>query len=429
MTENKTSNPLKYKDKANNRERKSRHLFSRKKEVSDNFEFQIAEDQRQKKNTHKSSSKKESTLSKLNKKIESKLLPFSRDIHRVETPTYSRLLNELSRVAHFKNVEHKDGILIFQAPSKERDEIIALINNLCYNHTILGTKGILNALYSVLKRTGLVVGLFCAVCVFAVYPHFVFTVDYEGEADRKVKEVLNAYGIVSGRFVTDFNGQQIEEELFSIEGISFASVRKIGTRVYVRVVHEQSADGYVDMGAGAIVAEKDGVVTRMIVYSGTAEVAVGDRVSKGQILIGEYYLKGEDKIPATASGIVYGERTVTYTRFFPDTVLTESGRQRKKTVVGVFREAKTPSSPYESYTVTKTVTKNDFLIPFVVYTWTFFELCPATNTMSEEQMRAVAYGEVLDKNQFERVLSHSAEGVRVDGGYEVKVTLTVEEKL
>ena len=81
-----------------------------------------------------------SKLSLLMRKIEDKLAPFGTDIHRVETPTFSRLLNELSRVAHFKKVEHKEGVLTFYAPRKERREIIAIINNLCYTHTIVGTK-------------------------------------------------------------------------------------------------------------------------------------------------------------------------------------------------------------------------------------------------------------------------------------------------
>ncbi len=366
---------------------------------------------------------------KFKDKINGFILQFSRDIHRVEAPTFSRLLNELSRVAHFKRVEYKDGILTFEAPSKERNEIIALTNNLCYNHTIVSTKGILNGAYSVLKRTGLFVGLFCAICAFMMYPHFIVDVVYTGEHDQKVSDLVSSYGVKKGEFVPQFNGEELERVILGMEGISFASVEKVGTRVRVHVVHEQSPDQYVDLGAGVVVAKKDGTVTRVIVYSGTAEVVAGQSVSAGQTLIGDYYLKGEDKIPSVANGVVYGERTVEFVRFFPDEIFTETGRKTTKTAIGLFRGGKAPKSPYLHYTVVKTVFKNDFLIPFTVYQWTFCEIAEVQNTLSEEEMCSVAYGEILGKNQFEKVLSHSSQITRVEGGYEVKVTLTVEEKL
>ena len=368
-----------------------------------------------------------SKLSLLMRKIEDKLAPFGTDIHRVETPTFSRLLNELSRVAHFKKVEHKEGVLTFYAPRKERREIIAIINNLCYTHTIVGTKGFPYALLSVLKRTGLVVGLFCAVCTFIIYPHFVFKVEYGGN-DESVLDVLDAYGIEEGALIFGFDDKAVERALLGLDGVSFASVEKLGTRVYVSVVRELARDEYVGGGAPPT-ALKDGVVTRVIVFSGTAEVQVGDEVNEGQILIGDYYLKGEDKIPAPANGYVYGERVVTVSRFYPDRIMTESGRTKTKTVIGLFRGSKTPKPPYENYTVKKTVTKNDFLIPFTVYKWTYHEVVEVDFTASDEELKQIAYGEVIDKNQFEKVRSWQAQVERVDGGRLVTLTLTVEERL
>ena len=355
------------------------------------------------------------------------LSQFGTDIHRVETPVYSRVLNELSRVAKFKNVSHKDGFLTFEASSKQRGEIIALLDNLCYTHNIVGTKGVLNGVLSVLKRAGLVVGMFCAVGSFLVYPHFVFNVEYNGEIDKNVQDALLHFGVKEGAFLLDLNEEEVEKHLLSLEGVSFASVEKVGTRVYVRVLHELPAHTSLDT-SGNTTATKDGVITRIVVYSGTAEVAVGDRVEKGQVLIGDYHLKGEEKVPTEARGEVYIERQVEFTRFFPDEVFVETGESQIVTVVGLFRESKVPTSPYQYYTTKKTESKNNFLIPFTVTNWTFYEVALVENTMGEEEMKAIAYGEVIDKHQFEKVTDRTVQIERTEGGYTVKIILTVEEK-
>ena len=50
------------------------------------------------------------------------------------------------------------------------------------------------------------------------------------------------------------------------------------------------------------------------------------------------------------------------------------------------------------------------------------------NTLSEEDMKALAFGEVIDNNLFEKVMEKSVNIERVDGGYKVHIILTVEEK-
>ena len=355
------------------------------------------------------------------------LSQFGVDIHRVETPVYSRVLNELSRVARFRNVSLKEGFLTFEASSKQRGEIIALLDNLCYTHNIVGTKGVLNGVLSVLQRAGLVVGMFCVVGAFLVYPHFVFNVEYNGDADKNVQDALAHFGVEEGAFLWHLDEEEVEKHLLALEGISFASVEKVGTRVYVRVAHELPAHTSLDT-SGNTIATKDGIVTRIVVYSGTAEVAVGDRVEKGQVLIGDYHLKGEDKIPIEARGEVYIERQVTFERFFPDEAFVETGETETRTVVGLFKESKVPSSPYQYYTTKKTVSKNDFLIPFTVTNWTFYEVALVHNSMSEEEMKDMAYGEVIGNHQFERVIHRTVQIERTEGGYTVKIILTVEEK-
>ena len=416
MNKNRHSNHSKFVDN-----RKTRNRKKREKSPFENDEEWVQ------KEVVLNRAEKQDKKPKKESKFQVWLSSFGTDTFRVETPVYSRLLNELSRVAKFKNVVHKDGFLQFEASRKQREEIIALLGNLCYTHNIVSTKGVLNGVISVLKRAGLVVGMFCAVGAFLIYPHFVFAVEYNGDSDKKVQDALSHFGVEQGAFLWQFDEKAVEKHLLSLEGISFASVEKVGTRGCVRVVHQVPAHTSLDT-SGNTIATTDGVVSRIVVYSGTAQVAVGDTVEKGQVLIGDYYLKGEEQIFAEAKGEVYVEKQVTFERFFPDEVFVETGEKVTKTVVGLFRQSKMPKSPYQYYTTKKTESKNDFLIPFTVCNWTFYEVKAVVNTMGEEEMKSVAYGEVIDNHQFERVIDRSVQIERVEGGYVVKIILTVEVK-
>ena len=416
MNKNKHSKHIKFENNGKNpRVEKERRILKNKRKKLQHDGPEIRDER-----VERARERKESKLSRY-------FQQFGTDVYRVETPVYSRLLNELSRVARFKNVVQKDGFLQFEASSKQRAEIIALLDNLCYTHNIVGTKGILNGVLSALKRVGLVVGIFCAVGAFLIYPHFVFRVEYNGEADKRVQDALLHFGVKEGAFLTEFHEDEVEKYLLSLDGISFASVERIGTRVCVRVLHELPTHTSLDT-SGNTTATKDGIVTRIVVYSGTAEVTVGDRVERGQVLIGDYYLKGEDKVFTEARGEVYVERQVTFERFFPDEAFVETGEKETVTVIGLYRQSKVPRSKFQYYITKMTESRNDFLIPFTVYNWTFYEVKATANTMSEEEMKIVAFSEIIGKHQFERVIDRSVHIEKAEGGHIVRVTLTVEEK-
>jgi biotin carboxyl carrier protein len=242
-------------------------------------------------------------------------------------------------------------------------------------------------------------------------------------------DVLAQNRVIKGIFAPSFDGNKVERQLLSLEGVSFASVEKRGTRVYVRVVSELAPNAYVDVGEGGVTASFDGIVTRIIVFSGTAEVQVGDVVTKGQTLIGDYYLKGEDKIPVNPAGEVYGQRVVTVERFFPSQHMAYSGRTKTISRMGVFGHTKPPTPPYDDYEVKVEKVNNTFLLPYSVTRWTYYEISLVDNNLSPEDMMAVAYGEAVAEGNFEQVISHSSTIDEVAGGHLVKTVLTVEEKL
>lgn len=359
-----------------------------------------------------------------------KFPPFSRVKFSVDTATPTSLVNKLSATSVLYAPTATGGKLMFSVPSKDCAKIIALLDELCYNYKIMAINGVFAYAFSLLKRLGIIVGILLSVAVSVIYSFFVVEID--GDFSPEVERVLSSHGIAEGKFVPTFDSEKIGREIQSLDGVSFASVERIGTRVRVHVRYEQDEKPFVQYG-GEVKSVCDSVVMRTVVFGGTCEVEVGQAVKSGDVLIGGYYLVGDEKVPTTASGEVYGRKTTTKTRFFADTyIVREKGKAKSCVRMSVFgKKPKTPKSPYENYELRYDERKNDFLLPYTVCRWTFTEIVQSekSNTLSEKEMKDLTYSSLVEDLADVKVLSRDDEIQRTDGGYIVKTTVVTEERI
>lgn len=359
-----------------------------------------------------------------------KIPPFSRVKFSVETATPTNLVNKLSATSVLHAPTVAGGKLMFSVPSKDCAKIIALLDELCYNYKIMAINGVFAYAFSLLKRLGIIVGIVLSVAVFVIYSFFVVEID--GDFSPEVENVLFSHGIAEGKFVPALDCEKIGREIRSLDGVSFASVERIGTRVRVHVRNEQDEKPFVQYG-GEVKAVCDSVVTRIVVFGGTCEVEVGQTVKSGDVLIGGYYLVGDEKVPTTASGEVYGRKTTTKTRFFADTyIVSVKGKVKSCVRLSVFgKKPKAPKSPYKNYELRYDERKNDFLLPYTVCRWTFTEIVQSekSNNLTEKKMKDLTYSSVIENLADVKVLSRDDEIQRTDGGYIVKTTVVTEERI
>lgn len=120
----------------------------------------------------------------------------------------------------------------------------------------------------------------------------VLSVDYYGSGavyKDYAGEVLSACGVKPFAFTDDERLERAAAALLKNSDVfSFASVEKHGTRVKVNLVLSPEASGVVDTERKELVCPVDGVVESITVLRGTALVAAGDVVKKGDVLIGGY---------------------------------------------------------------------------------------------------------------------------------------------
>ena len=198
---------------------------------------------------------------------------------------------------------------------------------------------------------------------------------------------------------------------------------------------ERGNEHFVDVPTGDVTAAVAASVTRVIVWSGTAEVDYGDVVLPGDTLIGAYVLSGEERVPCPADGEVYGlvDRTV-------DAVFSLTRRWSGSTA-GVHREVRisytgkvpsVPESPYENYELEISAVRNDFLIGYTLYAYTFREVTvrEQTNTRTEEEMKREAEsGLVASLPAGAEIVTLSSSVSRGEGGVYVKASVQTEERI
>lgn len=179
------------------------------------------------------------------------------------------------------------------------------------------------------KRKGLFVGAALAWLIISQCSGRIWDIEVQGgflhtkeQILRVIKEELKVYGGVLSSGVDCF---EIEKRLrLDYSEIGWISVERKGCRLSV-MMNESVMPEQVDTMENPchIVAERDGVVTRLEVLSGTPLVKAGDVVSKGDILIsgivpvvGDYDAFVRNN-PVGARGAVWLESDFSYDALFP----------------------------------------------------------------------------------------------------------------
>ena len=140
------------------------------------------------------------------------------------------------------------------------------------------------------RRYAFLVGLGLSLCAVSILSQFIFTVQITGNetiSDAVILRHLQRYGVGPGAFGPGLDRRQIEQEiLLELPGLSWMTINLNGTRAEVQVREVQKAPERIDeSGFYHVVADADGMVTRVEAELGDAVVKRGDTVSRGEVLI------------------------------------------------------------------------------------------------------------------------------------------------
>ncbi|MDE5601245.1 MAG: sporulation protein YqfD [Clostridia bacterium] len=273
-----------------------------------------------------------------------------------------RVLGALSKICAVRNVAILSDGIRFEVPSKHRSEIIALLNNLCYDYKVLKNIGALPFAINTLARLGFAVGIIVVVVGIAIFSQFITRVsvsavdgvygqNIDSALNTQILGILSSYGAKEGKWLPRIDCDSVEKELLALDGVAYASVQRRRTHIEVQIKRELQKDYLVEVVGSTVKARKVAVVTRVIVEGGTSVVEYGDVVRVGDTLIDGYVTYGDEKLSVEAKGLAYGKVYHKKTVFFSDIITSrEVTNVKRVTKLSMFgKTPKTPSSPFEKY--------------------------------------------------------------------------------
>ena len=162
-------------------------------------------------------------------------------------------------------------------------------------------------------RVGAILGVCVAVALTILSGEFIWQIEVVGNSrmtDEEVLAVLEAEGVYEGAYVGHIDPLAVANRcVMASDSISWMSVNIVGNCVEAVVV--EYSDKEIDEKnkvPSNVVALKSGIVRRIEMESGVAEVKEGSVVSEGQLLIsGVNLLRDESYIYQPAKGKIYAE--------------------------------------------------------------------------------------------------------------------------
>ncbi|MDR3178638.1 MAG: sporulation protein YqfD [Oscillospiraceae bacterium] len=150
------------------------------------------------------------------------------------------------------------------------------------------------------KRPGLIIGPVCFYLIIQFLSLFIWNINIAGNnkiSEREIIKTMEKLGVKVGSRIKSLDTELLEKKmLIKIKNISWISITAEGSCLNVEINEKKDAINILSKNKPCnIVAAKQGQITRMQIFEGTATVKVGDAVAKGDLLVSgfleDYYFK------------------------------------------------------------------------------------------------------------------------------------------
>ncbi|MCD7855683.1 MAG: sporulation protein YqfD [Clostridiales bacterium] len=265
--------------------------------------------------------------------------------------SYPRLLNMLSfRGIYIWNICEEKGGISFFSGAGNYEEVKALADKAGCAVMCEGERGLPVFLRKLKKKHMFCIGAAVFALSLLLITRFVWLVEVEGNLRVPTGELLEfceSYGLSYGALKSKLDTNMIEREIKNgFEDISFVSVSVKGTRALIMVSETIPLEENAILTEPAdIIADCDGVITRIVSTRGKPFVREGMSVLKGDILISaEEEIKAEQEVlgikTVRAEGKVYGKTVDEYSFELPkeETYKKYSERSYKQYQIEIFNK-------------------------------------------------------------------------------------------
>ena len=189
------------------------------------------------------------------------------------------------------NLKREAGIkLFFNAGINEFRELCKIAKKTQCKIKIEDKKGIPFILHRYKKRKIFAGFLLAIIVVIAISSNFIWNIQIEAQDDEEFENIeqdLEEVGLKVGTAKSEIDTKEIMNKLrLKRDDIAWAGMELKGTNMIVKLVKADQKPEIVDDSEYCnIVSDKEGIITKINVQNGTANVKVGDTVKEGMVLV------------------------------------------------------------------------------------------------------------------------------------------------
>lgn len=258
----------------------------------------------------------------------------------------------------------------------------------------------------------------------------------EGIKSEEIRKELYESGLKPGVYKKGIDRKEIRDEIMlKFDEVAYVSINVKGTNIFVTVTKKaetlktEEQSNYCN-----IIAQKNGIIERVIPRSGSAIKSTGDIVQKGDILINGASTKS---IPEVWASTFY---EVTKSASYEDTVKQKTGKKKNVYTIKFYDKKYTMRRKieYKDYEIENKEYKlslGDYTLPLKIKASTFYETKDVKIKKDKEQLKEDLMNKAL--KELDYIIPASAKYVNVKHNYKVNknnileytITVTTSENI
>lgn len=249
---------------------------------------------------------------------------FSAVSYKVEGLNVASCINTLIKSGVRVDVSDKNARdCIITVKVKDSKKVLAYLKQRCYNILAVKPQGFYQLPYAVKLHPIIAVSFCLLLFAVAVFSQVCLVISVEHTDRDAVIRALDDYGIKKGSLLTFIGLDALENHLCNALNAAHVIVDIDGSTLSVEVHEKIDTPLPIDYNSAYdLLANHDGIITRIVTVAGTPQVEVGDYVTGGQVLIAgvRTYPDGTAE-QIRAVGEVYARVSSQHTeQFFPQTI-------------------------------------------------------------------------------------------------------------
>ncbi|MDE7192048.1 MAG: sporulation protein YqfD [Clostridia bacterium] len=365
-----------------------------------------------------------------------------------ESRNSQRLLNKFSEknIGVFK-IKINGEKMSFDIEDKSLKQAKEIMDRMALEYAVesRGGKYLLGKLS--LRYLSLIIPAIIVVALLITFTKMCFTVDIiadSGQLKDQISYILAENSVKPFMLKDKIDTSKLSYEISkNIDEIGFANCYFDGAvlKIEVKKVHVKEELPVYD----EIVADRDCIITKVLVFSGTALVKEGDIVKKGDTLIAGYVDSMPDdpeneeneRFTVKADGLVYGETSYTKQLILTEEVIgsVRTGNSYSVTQIYLFGKpiGKAHAVKYEKYEYTQETKTFGSVIPIQAVTTTYYETAVGPIKLDElavDEEISLAYVELWQTlPQDGKLLNHYIYKKKVDNLHIIDIYLILEENI